>query len=137
MSERREIVIDMDDEHERRILWNILKPMRGQVKFVLTPAQRRSAAQNRLYWGVYIAEWRNHLAKQQCPRSETYLHESLKDKFLKRTKFDESGQPIGEEVGSTGELSPSEFNEYLKWVENYLLEEYGIVLPSLEHAEAQ
>jgi hypothetical protein len=124
--------IDFSDDQERSIFLQEMAHLRGLHNVEIRPSKLRTSAQNRLYWGVYIATWRRHLADQGDLFSPQRLHKFLARKFLMEPTFLEStGEIIGEEERSTTELSPKEFGEYLTQIEKYLAESFGLHLPRI------
>jgi hypothetical protein len=128
---RETYTIDFSDDAERGMFLRELDKVRGLHKLEIKPSRLRTSAQNRLYFGVYIATWRRHLADQGDLKSANLLHRLLAIKFLMEPIYNEAtGEIIGEEPRSTTELSPKEFSDYLEQIAAYLGQEFGITIPS-------
>ena len=123
------------------IWFNVLKgkinpKAAGQIKSVveslegkggimtISTKNNRSNQQNRLWWS-YMTILSNDLG--YTPEE---IHEICKYKFLKKAKVDEATGLIMEYLGSTAELSKSEFTELVENMTRWSAENFNIVLPT-------
>lgn len=84
---------------------------------------KRSAAQNRLWW-LYIGILSDGLGYHKDE-----MHEICKFKFLKKEKLIEQTGELLEYIGSTTELSKSEFAEVVDRLRQWSDESFSIYLP--------
>ena len=87
--------------------------------------KQRSGNQNRFYFGVILPEIREALIDAgYFMQNNEQVHELLKFKFLKATVTNEDTGEIIETLGSTKDMSTSEFETYLTairvWAAEYL-----------------
>lgn len=126
--------IQMSSPSEKSVLFKALSGLHGMYTIDIKQARKlRSTAQNRLYWGCYVAALRNHLLKQGDVISDDLIHDIYKNKFLPARPIisHATGELIGMVGGSTTDLSTVEFNEYLDRIQAYLAETFGIELPGI------
>lgn len=87
----------------------------------------RSAAMNRLYWGVYVKE-----LSEYTGFTPNEMHDVLKAKFMPKTLAlsDGNGEVVGEFVigGTTTKLNKLEFGDYLREIKAWA-ETLGVVIP--------
>jgi len=90
----------------------------------------RSAAMNRLYWGVYVSELSAHTGF-----TPDEMHEVLKAKFLpkKLAVTTGNGEIVGEFVigGTTTRLDKIQFGDYLREIKQWA-DSLGVVIPEPE-----
>ncbi len=83
----------------------------------------RSIYQNRLWW-LYVTILSNEIGY-----TKEEMHEICKYKFLKKDKVDERTGEIYQFIGSTTELTRTEFAEMVDNVVRWASQTFGIVLP--------
>ena len=83
----------------------------------------RSIQQNRLYW-LYVTIMANELGY-----NKEELHEIIKYQFLKKEKANERTGEIFQYIGSTANLSISEFMDLINSLQQWASQEFSIVLP--------
>lgn len=84
---------------------------------------KRTAAQNRLWW-LYIG-----ILSDELGYHKDEMHEICKFKFLKKEKVDEVHGEVFEYIGSTTDLSKSEFGELVDRLIQWAAENFNVVLP--------
>lgn len=94
----------------------------------LRQSRSRSNQQNRYYWGAVIPIIQDAMKKVGVSMSIEQVHELLKYKFLQIEYVTTDGEIINS-VGSTKELNPSEFNEYLEKITEWSATYLGVEIP--------
>lgn len=122
-----EIVINFDEFRERQMLVERLRNLRGMHRVTIVRNRpRRTDAQNRFYWPVYVQPFADWLKEQDETATEETAHEILKARFLQRSVVNETTGEVLHYVGSTAELNIDEFSEYLEKCAKFLAEWCGI-----------
>ena len=127
-----DLVVDFDDEAERKHLWEALRGLRGKNRITVKKYRpRRTDRQNRYYWPAFVHPFGQFLRDQGEEITDDDAHEILKMKFLRIVVQDAKAGPL--ECGrSTTALDVDEFNEYLDRCSHFLNEMFGIVTPEPE-----
>jgi len=103
----------------------------GRHKMEIDDFTERSNKQNKYYWKVIvpaIREGLRHIGWDEI-KSNDDAHEFIKDQFLKRTLVNVETGERKEIPGSTGNLSPKEFNEFFESVIKWSAEFLGLQIP--------
>jgi hypothetical protein len=105
------------------------KAREGEVSVIIRRKgeRLRSIAENNYYWGVVV-----DLLCEHTGDTPDDMHEILKEKFLRETKFLQGeGDKVAEvaRVQSTTLLTTHEFEDYLKEVREWASIELGIYIP--------
>lgn len=94
----------------------------------LRQSRSRSNQQNRYYWGAVLPIIQDAMKKVGVSMSIEQVHELLKYKFLQIEYVTTDGEIINS-VGSTKELNPSEFNDYLEKITEWSAMYLGVEIP--------
>lgn len=114
-------------EHVSKQIKNDLKAFEGKrVEIHIEKLRsKRSIVQNRAYW-LYVG-----ILSDELGYSKDELHEVIKFKFLKKENvFEKTGEIYGR-LGSTTELSKSEFASFIGELIRWASSDLGIILPEL------
>lgn len=90
----------------------------------------RSVSQNSYLWGVVIPVVQDGLKGMGMKATKEETHELLKMKFLQKELVNELTGEIMRYVGSTTELSKSEFMDYISEIQQFCSEFLNVYLPS-------
>lgn len=108
----------------RDALRKALAKFAGQVVVIVRPVERfRSKAQNKYYWGVVIPAILKHPKFREW--TDEQLHDGIKEKFLSRLDPG-TGLML---VGSTANLSPSEFSTLKDEIQLWAAEALDLYVP--------
>jgi len=115
---------------EFRETMNMLKP--GKYKIVITDARKRSIPQNSYYWGVVVPMVRKGLYDQGFDeiRTNDQAHAVIKRYHLKNEVVSKDTGHVLEQDGTTTELTPATFNDFIERVARWAAEYLGIAIPS-------
>lgn len=92
---------------------------------------KRSIFQNSFYWavvcpcvqlGLYEAGWSEI-------KTPVNAHDRMKELFLKKSVVNEKTGEVHESIGSTKELTKSEFMDYIAEIQQWAAEYLGVVIP--------
>lgn len=90
----------------------------------------RTQGQNALYWSVYVPAFQRALRDHGEVISQQLAHDLLKHKFLATPLVNpRTGEQIGVRTRSTTELDTKEFSQYLEDIEQWLANDFGVVMP--------
>lgn len=132
---KEQFVCNFDNAADKRMVLRRIGTLSGLWRLELMPYRaRRTDAQNRYYWGVLVAAFRDYLNQQdyEITRAEQ-VHELLKCKLLTVDVANPAtGEIIGQRVRSTTELSVEEFTDYVERARAWLLDFFGIIVPDPE-----
>ncbi len=130
-----EIIINITDQGivnmtDLRDFFKQLKP--GRYMLMAKDARKRSLPQNNYYWGVVVPLIRAGLYEAGFDevRTNDQAHAVIKRYHLKNEVVSTSTGHILEQDGSTTELTPVGFNEFIERVAKWAAEYLGIVIPS-------
>lgn len=91
---------------------------------------KRSISQNNYYWGCVINFVRNGLVDAGYNGiTIKQTHGYLKDKFLRKELVNEKTGEIMTTIGSSKELTKSEFMEYIAEIQQFAAEYLNVVIP--------
>lgn len=92
--------------------------------------KNRSQNQNRFYWGVFLPAVKSALIDiGYWMANEEQVHDLLKLKFLKTTSINENTGEVMEILGTTTDMSTTDFEMYLTQVRVWAAEYLGATLP--------
>lgn len=118
-------LLDLSDPAAKLRLIRAVEPLEGVHQVSITRwAPTRSNAQNRLWWGVIVPAVAEALGEAWGEGvTDEQAHIFLKQKFLKRPVVNrETGELLGEVVGSTATLDRREFSELVENVRKWCAE---------------
>lgn len=98
------------------------------VVLELRQSRSRSNQQNRYYWGAVLPIVQDGMKAVGVSMSIEQVHELMKYKFLQIEYVTNDGEII-QSIGSSKELSPPEFNEYIERIQQWASEYLGITIP--------
>lgn len=114
-----DLVVDFADSTDRRLLYSILKDLKGKhVIKIKKFSEGRSLQQNKYYWGCvlkFISDFTGH--------STTYLHEVYKYRHIPHVKF------IDEYALTTTDMTKQEINDYIDLVKMDAKIRLGLNIP--------
>lgn len=94
--------------------------------------RQRSNQQNAYYHSCVISILRNAFKDIGHNLSNEEVHLFLKTKFLKESIANENGEYIGEKIGSTADLTTTQFMEYILQIQQFAAESLNVVIPDPE-----
>lgn len=103
----------------------------GRHKMEIDDFTERSNKQNKYYWKVIVPAVKNglrHIGWDEIKTNDD-AHEFIKDQFFKRTLVNHETGERKDIPGSTGNLTPREFNEFIEAVVKWGAEFLGIQIP--------
>jgi hypothetical protein len=119
-------------KRNRNLLIDAIKSFEGQQVFVTIQKakKKRSNPQNSFYWGCVIPIIQSALKKVGELMTLEQTHELLRLRFLKHTVLqnEETGECV-ERIKSTTELSTTDFMDYLKQIQIFAVEYFGVEIP--------
>lgn len=92
--------------------------------------RKRSNSQNAYYHACIIPILRAAFKDIGHNLSNEEVHLFLKTKFLKQTIANENGEYLGEKIGSTADLTTTQFMEYILEIQQFAAECLNVNLPS-------
>jgi uncharacterized protein YdaT len=95
--------------------------------------RQRSNVQNGYYHSCVIPILRNAFKDIGHNLSNEEVHLFLKNKFLKISMANENGEFIGEKIGSTADLTTTQFMEYIQQIQQFAAESLDVVIPDPLH----
>lgn len=127
-----ELIIDFNDDAEKRTLWGALRKCRGTMRITIKQYRKaRSDRQNRYYWPCFVNPLAEYLREQGEHVTPDQAHEILRGQFLQMHVQDDRAGLISF-VRSTTDLDVGEFNRYLDECGHWLWEMFGIQVPEPE-----
>jgi len=120
-------IINLD---EMKKVFNDLKDGRYLIR--IDDARKRSLPQNNYYWGVVVPLVRAGLYEQGFDeiRTNDQAHAIIKRYHLKNEVVSKDTGDILEQDGSTTELTPPAFNDFIERVARWAAEYLGIAIPA-------
>ena len=91
--------------------------------------KNRSNEQNSYYWGVVVEAVKIGLNDVGYKMNSEATHELIKYKFLQKELINEETGEILKTIGSTTELSTSEFMDLLAQIQQWAAEYLNIIIP--------
>lgn len=92
--------------------------------------RKRSNSQNAYYHACIIPILRAAFKDIGHNLSNEEVHLFLKTKFLKQTIANENGEYLGEKIGSTADLTTTQFMEYILQIQQFAAESLNVQIPS-------
>ncbi len=92
--------------------------------------RKRSNSQNAYYHSCVIPILRGAFKDIGHNLSNEEVHLFLKTKFLKSSIANESGEFLGEKIGSTADLTTTQFMEYIMEIQKFAAESLDVQVPS-------
>lgn len=92
--------------------------------------RKRSNSQNAYYHACIIPILRAAFKDIGHNLSNEEVHLFLKTKFLKQTIANENGEYLGEKIGSTADLTTTQFMEYILEIQQFAAESLNVNVPS-------
>lgn len=90
----------------------------------------RSLLQNNYYWGVVVPLVREGLKDAGMKMSKEETHELLKYKFLQVEKVNEETGEVFKFLGSSAELTTTQFMDYISDIQQWSSEYLSVSIPS-------
>ena len=91
--------------------------------------RKRSNSQNAYYHSCVIPILRTAFKDIGHNLSNEEVHLFLKTKFLKISIATENGEFLGEKIGSTADLTTTQFMEYIMEIQQFAAESLDVVIP--------
>ncbi len=89
----------------------------------------RTNQQNAWYWACIVTPFADYLTAMDDPHTPDEVHEHFKSRFLLIPTIDyDTGELLGERVGSTRDLSTVEMADYCERIRKSLAKEHGFVV---------
>lgn len=92
--------------------------------------RKRSNSQNAYYHSCVISIMRAAFKDIGHNLSNEEVHLFLKTKFLKQTIANENGEFLGEKIGSTTDLTTTQFMEYILEIQQFAADSLDVQIPS-------
>lgn len=99
-----------------------------QVVLELRQSRKRSNQQNRYYWGAVLTIVQYGMKQVGVTMSIEQVHDLMKFKHLKAEYVTTDGEIINS-IGSTTDLNPIEFSDYIDRIREWALEYLNIDIP--------